>query len=131
VIVLDTHAWVWWVGAPAMLSPAARERIDEATQARRIFISSFSAWEVALLAARGRLRLAMDTEEWVARSQALPFLRFVPVDHAIAMRSVRLLPPLHADPADRIIVATALTLGAELVTKDERLLAYPGVRTVW
>jgi len=131
VILLDTHAWVWWVGAPEKLSAGARERIDEAKESRQVFVSSFSAWEVALLVARGRLHLATDVDEWLGRCERLPFLRFVPVDHRIAIRSVRLPPPLHQDPADRIIVATALALGAELVTKDERLLNYPMVRTVW
>lgn len=131
MILLDTHAWVWWVGAPEKLSAGARERIDEAKESRQVFVSSFSAWEVALLVARGRLHLATDVDEWLGRCERLPFLRFVPVDHRIAIRSVRLPPPLHQDPADRIIVATALALGAELVTKDERLLNYPMVRTVW
>jgi len=129
VILLDTHAWVWWVGAPEKLSAGARERIDEAKESRQVFVSSFSAWEVALLVARGRLHLATDVDEWLGRCERLPFLRFVPVDHRIAIRSVRLPPPLHQDPADRIIAA--LALGAELVTKDERLLNYPMVRTVW
>jgi hypothetical protein len=53
-----------------------------------------------------------------------------PVDTGIAVRSVE-LPDLHPDPADRLIVASAERLGATLVTKDERLRAYPGLATVW
>jgi PIN domain nuclease of toxin-antitoxin system len=80
---------------------------------------------------RGRLELSMDVGDWVAKAEALPLLRFVPVDNRIALRSVLLPPPLHNDPADRIIVATALQLGATLITKDEKLRGYPHVRTVW
>ena len=83
------------------------------------------------LVAKGRLELSMDVESWVAKSEALPFLHFIPVDNAIAMKSVRLLDPLHRDPADRIIIATAMQLGFPLVTRDRRILAYPHVSTVW
>jgi len=58
-------------------------------------------------------------------------LNFVPVNNRIALLSVRLPKPLHADPADRIIIATALILGATLVSKDERILAYPHVDSLW
>lgn len=131
MILLDTHAWVWWVGAPERLSASATRAVDAAMKAGEVCVSSISVWEVHMLVARGRLILKMDAGEWVSRSEALPFLRFVPVDNRIAERSVHLPPPMHEDPADRIIVATALTLGAELVTRDRRLLAYPPVRTAW
>ena len=61
----------------------------------------------------------------------LPFLSFVPVDNSIAVKSVLLPEPLHKDPADRIIISTAVTLGAALVTKDEKILNYPYVETIW
>jgi PIN domain nuclease of toxin-antitoxin system len=72
----------------------------------------------------------MEPADWLARVEALPFLRFVPVDNRIALRSVALRAP-HDDPADRIIVATALTLGTPLVTKDRRLRRLEGLRTLW
>jgi PIN domain nuclease of toxin-antitoxin system len=96
-----------------------------------ICISSISCWEVALLVKKGRLELTMDPGDWIARSESLPYLCFVPVDNHIAQRSVALPAPLHQDPADRIIVATALSLGAELVTRDRRLHRYRHVPTVW
>ena len=131
MIVLDTHAWVWWVSDPERLSARAREAVDQAAKEGELYISSISVWEVALLAERGRLRLAMDVSEWIRYCEALPFLNFVPVNNRIALLSVRLPKPLHADPADRIIIATALILGATLVSKDERILAYPHVDSLW
>jgi PIN domain nuclease of toxin-antitoxin system len=129
--LLDTHAWVWWAGDPGRLSRKARRAITAAIERGRLYVSSISAWEVALLVATGRLRLTLDVEAWVARAEALPFLEFVPVDNRIAVRATRLPGTLHNDPADRMIIATALTLGAEVVTKDEKLRSYPHVRTVW
>jgi PIN domain nuclease of toxin-antitoxin system len=84
-----------------------------------------------MLLRKGRLELAMPVEDWVSRSEALPFLQFVPFDNRIALRSNRLPGTLHEDPADRAIIATALTLGAPLVTKDAKIRDYPHVRTVW
>ena len=131
MIVLDTHAWVWWVSNPETMSLRARETVDSAVANKAIFISSISAWEVALLVAKGRLTLTMDVTDWIPMSERLPFVNFVPVDNAIAVKSVTLPEPLHRDPADRIIIATAITMGAPVVTKDEKIINYPHVQTVW
>lgn len=131
MIVLDTHAWIWWVGSPDLLSPQARSTIDVAMAEKSLFVSSISAWEVAMLVSKGRLQLTLDVRDWIARCEALPFLTFVPVDNAIAVQATRLVNWVHADPADRIIVSTALSLGAEVVSKDEKIRAYPYVKTIW
>jgi PIN domain nuclease of toxin-antitoxin system len=130
LIVLDTHAWLWWVSDPDRLSRRARSAIDAAL-GDGIHVSSISAWEVTLLVRKGRLTLRLPPEEWIARSEGLPFLRFVPVDNRIAARSNALPPPMHDDPADRIIVATAIVLGAGLVTKDQRIRRYRHVKAIW
>ncbi len=131
VIVLDTHTLLWWVNDPTTLSKPAAKVIDAAVKSNSVHVSSISSWEIALLVERGRLRLALDVRDWVCRCEALPFLSFVPVSNAIAIESVRLPDFPHADPADRIIAATALSLGAVLVTKDDKLRNYPHVKTVW
>ena len=86
---------------------------------------------MAQLVARGRLRLTMDSADGIAKSESFPFLNFVPVDNRIALKSVQLPGPLHPDPADRMSIATALVLGGTLITKDEKLLHYPHVKTFW
>ena len=131
MIVLDTHALIWWLGEPERLSKRARSVVDEAAQEKRLLVSSISAWEAAMLVSKGRLSLRLPFADWLRQAEALPFLSFVPVDNAIAVRSVELPSPLHPDPADRIIVATALQLGARLVTRDQKLRQYEPVRTVW
>ncbi len=131
MIVLDTHTWVWWVGSPELLSSKAGRTIDGALDDGSIYISAISCWEISLLVNKGRLELTTDVEDWIAGSEALPFFRFVPVDNRIAVRSNRLPGDLHSDPANRIIIATALSLGATLVTKDRKIRGYPHVETLW
>ncbi len=129
MILLDTHAWLWWVNDPTQLSPCAKAEIDAAVSNGDLRISSISTWEVALLVHKGRLQLTMEVEDWVARTEALPFVTFVPVSNRVAMKSVVL--PIHPDPADRLIIATALSLGATIVTKDDKIHSYKPVQTVW
>ena len=131
MVVLDTHVWVWFVSNPELLSKKAKKSLDAAIGDRGIFISSISAWEIALLAANKRLDLTLDVTDWITKSETLPFFQFIPVDNTIAVKSVNLPHPLHNDPADRIIIATAISLGASLVTKDNKILNYPYVKTIW
>ena len=111
--VLDTHAWVW-------LSAG-----DARAQALREFrgtpvVSAISLWEVAMLAQKGRLELLPDTGSWIAANLAHP-VSLEPLSPAICVESCR-LPEFHGDPADRLIVATALTLGVPLVTADRGII---------
>ncbi|MBW1614592.1 MAG: type II toxin-antitoxin system VapC family toxin [Deltaproteobacteria bacterium] len=131
MIVLDTHVWVLFVSNPELLSKRAKRALDAAMEEKGILISSISAWEVAVLVAKKRLRLTLDVTDWLTKSEVLPFITFIPVDNAIAIKSVNLPQPLHSDPADRIIIATAISMGAPLVTKDEKILKYAHIQTIW
>jgi PIN domain nuclease of toxin-antitoxin system len=131
VIVLDTHVWVWYVDDPAQLSTPARTAIDQALGEKAILISSISAWEVALLVVSRRLELTIDVQDWIAKCEALPFFTFVPVDNAIFLKSTFLSGQQHNDPADRIIIATALMRGVPIVTKDRRIRKYAKVQSIW
>ena len=131
MILLDTHAWVWYISNPELLSKKVKIVIEESIKKESVFISTISTWEVALLVSKQRLKLTLSLEDWIARSEAFPFFHFIAVTNRIAIRSVNLQPPLHADPADRIIIATALTEGLPVVTKDEKVARYPAVRTIW
>lgn len=132
MIVLDTHALLWWVSDPGRLAAKARRLVDGAVQAGQpLAVSAISLWEIAMLVQRGRLTLSLDFGPWLTHLEALPHFDFVPVDTQIAVRSVWLDKFPRRDPADRIIVATALTLGATLVTADRELRSYRQVKTVW
>ncbi len=131
MIVLDTHAWVWFISNPELLSKRAKRYVDAAVEEKAVMISSISVWEVALLIAKKRLILTLELNDWIAKSEMLPFFKFIPVDNSVAIKSVNLPQPLHSDPADRIIIATAISLGAPIVTKDEKILNYSQVQTIW
>ncbi|MEE4263054.1 MAG: type II toxin-antitoxin system VapC family toxin [Desulfobacteraceae bacterium] len=131
MIVLDTHAWIWFASKPEALSKRARKAVDAAVKEKNVLVSSISVWEVALLVKNKRLKLSMDVLDWIAKSENLPFIQFIPVSNSIAVKSVNLPQPLHQDPADRIIIATALSTGAPLVTKDKKISDYAHVKTIW
>ncbi len=132
MILLDTHALVWWVAEPSRIAAKARRALDAAVKAgESIAVSSISLWEIAMLVSRKRLTLTIDAETWITSLEALPFLTFVAVDNRIAVRSVQLEDFPHRDPADRLIVATALGLGATVVTADTRLRRYKPLATLW
>ncbi|GJJ02707.1 twitching motility protein PilT [Duganella rhizosphaerae] len=131
MIMLDTHALIWWRDSSARLSPNAKAAIAQEAQDGKIGISAFSFWEIALLVEHNRLRLPLDLASWLAAVEAIDRMRFIPVDNEIAVTSVQLPPGLHKDPADRIIVATAILFDIPIVTADQKIRAYPHVQTIW
>jgi PIN domain nuclease of toxin-antitoxin system len=131
VIVLDTHALIWWVSGDPTLSKKAKTAIERELAGGEIIISAISAWEITMLVEREKLVLSMDVSSWLASISAIASVRIVPIDAEIAMKSVGLPGVFHKDPADRMIVATARKLAAPLVTMDEKIRAYAHVKTVW
>jgi PIN domain nuclease of toxin-antitoxin system len=132
VIVLDTHALVWWVTSDPMLSKQATAAIEhEQVNGGEIIVSAISAWEIAMLVERERLVLSLDVAKFLAAVAEIEAVRFVPVDVAVATKSVVLPGVFHKDPADRMIVATARTHAAPLVTADEKIRSYIHVKTIW
>lgn len=132
MIVLDTHALIWWVNdEQSKLSKKAQQAIDDELQGGTIVISSISAWEVALLVTRGRLALSMDVPQWLALVSEIERVLFKPVDNIIAVKSSMLPGDFHKDPADRMIVATARELAAPIVSADMKIIDYPHVVTIW
>lgn len=131
MIVLDTHALVWWVSDDRQLSATAKAAIAAEREKAEILLSAITAWEVAMLVRAGRLELTQDVMTWLDTIAELPGVRFVPVDARISVQSVDLPGVFHKDPADRIIVATARHLGAPLVTADLKIRDYPHVHTIW
>ena len=132
MIVLDTHALVWWASEPTRIPAKARKRIESAIESgERLGVSSISLWEVARLIERGRLSLTIDASAWLAHVQALRDLAFHPVDNTIAIVAARSADYPGRDPADRMIVATARTLDAALVTADREMHAYRPLTAIW
>jgi PIN domain nuclease of toxin-antitoxin system len=128
VIVLDTHAWLWWVNGAASLSRKAEKEIRAA---RRIGVSAVSCLEVAVAEARGRIELDRPALVWLGEALALPRVELLPLTPAVAVKASRFGRDFPGDPADRVIVATAQLESAVLVTRDSRIREYPGIETVW
>jgi len=132
MIVVDTHVLVWWVhGDMTKFAAPVSRRFDEELRNGSVCVSAILAWEIAMLVRKGRLELAVDVSRWLATVAEISGLSFMPVDNAVAVKSVELPGDFHDDPADRIIVALARELSAPLVTADERIRRYPYVETIW
>ena len=128
LVVLDTHAWIWWASDPAKLGKLARHEID---RAKKVGVPAICSLELATLAARGRITLNRPILEWLHDALAESRVELLPLTPAVAVKAADLPPTFPGDPADRLIVATAIIESATLVTKDERIRAFAGVRTIW
>ncbi len=132
MIVLDTHAWIWFINSPDKLGKLAAAAIGKARdKGDELHVSCISTWEIHMLAARDRLSFDIAPEVWVARCEKLSFLRFHAINNVIARMSVTDCVTMHQDPADRMIVATALYLGATLVTCDSKIRDCGLVKSTW
>jgi len=126
MILLDTHAWIWWNSDPRRLSRRARKAIDVADE---VAVAAISTWELAMLVARQRLTLDRDPLLWMRQALARERAELLPLSPEVSARSATMT--MHDDPADRIIAATASVHGIALVTKDERIRLAAEVPTIW
>lgn len=131
MILLDTHALIWWVSGDPSLSLKARRAVAGALERGPVHASAISVFEIATAARRGRLVLSSPLERWLDDLGRLAELRLEPVDAEIARRAGLMGEDMHGDPIDRVIVATALALQLKLVTADQRLRSMKGVRAIW
>lgn len=127
MIVLDTHAWIWWVDGNPRMRPEVRERIDAEDDVR---VSAISLLEIATAVSLNRLVLRPSAERWLEIAQSAMLLRIEPLTASICLESVRLPGELHRDPADRLIIALARQVKAPLCTADNKLLSYPHVNCI-
>jgi PIN domain nuclease of toxin-antitoxin system len=124
-LLLDTHYWIWLqAGSREAGAASAWKAIHHAIASGSWLLSVISVWELGLLESKGRIQLDRPCEEWVRNALATPGLSVAPLTPEIALASTRLPEPFHADPADRIIVATARSLGARLATADSKIREY-------
>lgn len=124
MILLDTHLLIWAATGERGAGPRTKRLVDEARALGDACVSAFSFWELGTLIAKGRLGLDGGADG-LRRSALSEGLREIPLDGEVAIASTAVR-GIHGDPADRIIVATALSIGATLVTADKAILRWKG-----
>ena len=122
MILLDTHVLIWLDEGNTRLGRATLKKINAALIEGNLAVSAISFWEVAMLAQKDRVEIRMEIDVW-RRELLESGLNEIPLLGTIAVRAGGLL-DFHGDPADRMIVATALETPATLVTADEKILAW-------
>lgn len=125
-VLLDTHVWLWLaLGTARKIQPGALRILEETGRSAGLMVSIVSIWELALLVARQRVVLPLPLNEWVALALGRPEIRLVGLSRPnTVIDAVNLPGEIHADPADRFLIATARSHRAALATHDERILAY-------
>jgi PIN domain nuclease of toxin-antitoxin system len=129
--MLDTHTWIWWHMNPQKLSQKVKKIIADTNRYDEIILSAISPWEFSKLLENKKVGISCDPEDWINSALDMPKFRLVPLSPVLAYRSTVLPQPFHNDPADQIIVATAREENATILTKDERILSYKNVRSIW
>jgi PIN domain nuclease of toxin-antitoxin system len=124
-LLLDTHVALWLDSGDDRLRGSTRALIDGCWQSGgTIFLSAVTAWEIALLVDTGRIDLDIPVEAWIGRFLERPGIEAAPLGDQAACRSYRLHHLEHRDPADRLLIATAIELACPLVTYDERIARF-------
>jgi PIN domain nuclease of toxin-antitoxin system len=131
MIVLDTHAWLWWLHDPLRLSPKAQKMIEKAEKKEGWLVSVISLWEIAVKLEIGKMTLPHDIHSWFEKAKSYPGLILEPLVPEDAIASTQLPGIFHKDPADRIIIALTRRYGATLITKDKEILNYSHVKSAW
>lgn len=128
-LLLDTHIALWLDSGDDRLRPSTRALVDRCWRnGGTIFLSAVTVWEVALLVDTGRIDLDIPVEAWVERFLQRPGIEAAPLSYRAAARAYRLHHFDHRDPADRLLIATAVELACPLVTYDERIARFAALR---
>lgn len=130
MILLDTHVWWWSLTEPENLSNEAIALIKQ-TKTDERFIASISIWEFAMMVAKKWIELKISPAKWLSRALNETGITVIELSPDIATDSCSLPGEFNKDPADRIIVATARVHNLTLLTKDQKILDYPNVKSVW
>jgi PIN domain nuclease of toxin-antitoxin system len=122
MVLLDTHIWLWWLLGDGPLTTKERDALDSLAGSCQIALSWVSIWETEMLWRKGRISLLPNLETWVTEATDASFCTVLPVDIELVIAQ-RMLPEIfHGDPADRLIVTTAIIAGIPLATYDTRIL---------
>ncbi len=124
-LLLDTHIALWLDSGDDRLRASTRALIDGCWQnGGAILLSAITVWEIALLVDTGRIDLDVPVAAWIERFLDCPGIEAVPLGHQAASRSYQLHHLEQRDPADRLLIATAIELACPLVTYDQRIVRF-------
>jgi len=123
-LLLDTHIWFRYQVTPNLLRPSTANAIDRAALRNEVFISAISIWELAMLERDGKLELHGGADRWSQTALSKPGVALLPLSPQIAVASVYLPEPMHKDPSDRILVASARVERMTLVTSDKKIIDF-------
>lgn len=121
-VVLDTHAWIWWMDRDPRLGRSTLDALDALPADERPLLCDISLWEAAMLVERGRLSFSIGLTAWLEAAAHPRTVKLLPVTVEVAAEVASLPPTFHRDPADRLIVATCRVLGVPLLSKDRLIL---------
>ena len=121
MIVIDTHALIWFLQKDVRMGTAARETIELAGSETGVLLPAICAWEIGLIERRGAVTFPGGSLAWLQDALSMSGLTLAPLEPAIAIESIK-LDWAHKDPADRMIVATSRYLKAPLMTADHEIL---------
>jgi len=122
---LDTHAWIWHLQDDDTQWARGTSPLLERSGAHgHLMVSDMSYWEVAVKAAKGKLRLSADVTAWLQRAETAPDIRYRPVTRPVLLHSTRLAGTSPGDPVDRMLIAMAQIDGVPLVTVDRQIIEY-------
>ena len=122
-LLLDTCAVIWLMNRNE-IDEDARARINRAAGQERVFVSPYSAWELAMLNRKGRIDLTMPVDDWFNAMLELPGVSLAAMPPRVLIASVQLPGTPPNDPADRVIIATARAYNMSVVTRDLKILDY-------
>ncbi len=120
MILLDTHVLIWLTEGSDRLGTKTLAQIDQALADKQLAVAAISFWEIAMLIEKGRLEFNLELGIW-RQGLLQDGLQEIPMTGSIAIRAGQ-LPEFHGDPADRIIVSTAIEESTALVTADKKIL---------
>ncbi|HEX8355152.1 MAG TPA: type II toxin-antitoxin system VapC family toxin [Pyrinomonadaceae bacterium] len=126
-LLLDTHAFIWWLGEPEKLSPKALALLADGDN--DLLLSVASVWEMQIKIQLGKLKFTVSLSELVESHRQTNGMEVLPIElgHVLALDA---LPAHHKDPFDRLLVAQSNVEGASLVSRDPVFSSYP-VRLIW
>lgn len=122
-LLLDTHTWVWLVTGESKLAKTEFVALVENGENVHLHLSAISLWEISMLVSKERLRLSMNTIDWLKTYLKKSNTQVTAINPDIAVKSTE-LKGFHGDPADRLILASAMHLEAKIVTHDKLILSF-------